>query len=111
MKTSINTGFSKSLTSKKGNNMRIWVLKGGKKDEKFMGSQSQKGIMEIPPIERVHTSNNFVGAFDSVGIEVFFAWFGFGHESIDVAGPEELDFPGRQRLIMEVKCGKRRGKM
>lgn len=75
--------------------------KRGEKDEKFMGSQSQKGIMEIPPIERarererVHTSNNFVGAFDSVGIEVFFAWFGFGHESIDVAGPEELDFPGR----------------
>lgn len=61
--------------------------------------KAKKGIMEIPPIDRardrVHTSNNFVGAFDSVGIEVFFAWFGFGHESIDVAGPEELDFPGR----------------
>lgn len=75
--------------------------KRGKKMRNSLVPKGKKGMMEIPPIERarererVHTSNNFVGAFDSVGIEVFFAWFGFGHESIDVAGPEELDFPGR----------------
>lgn len=59
--------------------------KRGEKDEKFMGSQSQKrnngdSTNRESERERVHTSNNFVGAFDSVGIEVFFAWFGFGHE-------------------------------
>jgi hypothetical protein len=39
------------------------------------------------------TSNNFVGAFDSVGIKVFFARFGFGHELLGfLVGSQVLIF-------------------
>ena len=48
--------------------------------------------------ERESTSDDFVGAFDSVRIEVLFARFGLGHEWV---GFEGLSF---SQLKMETVC-------